>query len=215
MLVHAVSEDFHKLLQDGRLTSIAFLGELGGVVVVAIDTPLMLIIRVLGTKDRRADGAREMLNVVLAIQSCYVGASQRTAACKAEKIEPSEVVGFAERILIRRLVRYGKELGGHNLPTVLEDVSRKYQVYTNHGIAYMAREALPVTLLVPTRARLGCAVQYEQMVCVSQSSHKLARQMALALATHTLLTGSPSIRLGPILAAGLAEGILRRSRALL
>lgn len=74
MLVYTVPEDLYELLQDGCLASVALLRKLGGVVIVAINAPLVLVVGVLGTKYSRTHRAREMLNVVLAVQSCYVGA---------------------------------------------------------------------------------------------------------------------------------------------
>lgn len=95
MLIHAISEYLHKLLQNGRLASIALLCEFRGVVVVAVYTALMFVIRVLSTKHSRTDGARKMLNVVLAIQGCNVGAAESATTRETEKIEASKVIGFA------------------------------------------------------------------------------------------------------------------------
>lgn len=44
MLVDTVAEDFHELLQDGGLTSIALLRELGRVVVMAVHVALVLVV---------------------------------------------------------------------------------------------------------------------------------------------------------------------------
>jgi hypothetical protein len=46
VLVLAVSVDFDKLLEDGRLAAIAALGELCRVVVVAVDAPLVFVVAV-------------------------------------------------------------------------------------------------------------------------------------------------------------------------
>lgn len=82
MLVHTVTEDLHELLQDRGLASITLLSELGGVVIVAVDAALVFVIRVLSTKHSRTDGAREVFNVVLAIQRRDVGAAKCASARK-------------------------------------------------------------------------------------------------------------------------------------
>lgn len=51
MLILAVAIYLDKLLQDGGLTAIAALRELGGVVVVAVDLAIVLVIAVLGSED--------------------------------------------------------------------------------------------------------------------------------------------------------------------
>lgn len=55
MLVLPIAENFHKLLEDGRLAAIASLRKLSGVVVVAIDIAIMLVVAVLGAKDGRTE----------------------------------------------------------------------------------------------------------------------------------------------------------------
>lgn len=75
MLVLAVPENLHKLLQDRVLAAVASLCEFGGVMVVAVHVALVLVIAVLSPEDCRTDRAREVLNVVLAIKCGYVGSS--------------------------------------------------------------------------------------------------------------------------------------------
>lgn len=55
MLVLPIAENFHKLLEDSRLTAIASLRKLSGVVVVAVDVAIMLVVAVLGAKDGRTE----------------------------------------------------------------------------------------------------------------------------------------------------------------
>jgi hypothetical protein len=55
VLVLPIAENFHKLLEDGRLAAIASLRKLSGVVVVAIDIAIMLVVAVLGAKDGRTE----------------------------------------------------------------------------------------------------------------------------------------------------------------
>lgn len=50
MLVLPVAEDLDKLLKYCRVASIALLGELGGVVVMAVDLGIMLVVAVLGAE---------------------------------------------------------------------------------------------------------------------------------------------------------------------
>jgi hypothetical protein len=75
MLILAVSKDFDKLFENGGLTTIAPLGELCGIVIVTVDLRVMFVITVLSAKNRGADRASKVLDVVLAIQCCNVGAS--------------------------------------------------------------------------------------------------------------------------------------------
>lgn len=80
VLVLPVAEYLDKLLKYGRLASAASLGELGGVVVVAVDLALVLVVAVLGSKDRRAQRAREVLDVVFSFERRDVRPSERTSA---------------------------------------------------------------------------------------------------------------------------------------
>lgn len=86
MLVLAISEYLDKLLQDGSLAPCTSLRETRRIVVMAIHVALMLVVAILCSKDCWADGAGEMLNVVLAIQRGNIRASKGTAACEAQKI---------------------------------------------------------------------------------------------------------------------------------
>jgi hypothetical protein len=72
MLVLSISEDLDKLFQNRCLTAITPLSELGRVVVVTVDAPLVLVVAVRGAEHRRAYGAGEVLNVVFAIECCDV-----------------------------------------------------------------------------------------------------------------------------------------------
>ena len=67
MLILAIPKDFYKLLEDSRLTPIAPLSKLGGIVVMAIDLTIMLIVAILCPKNGRANGACEVIDMVLVI----------------------------------------------------------------------------------------------------------------------------------------------------
>lgn len=54
MLVLSISENLDKLLKNCRLTSVALLRELGGVVIVTVDLAVMFIVAVLCAKNSRA-----------------------------------------------------------------------------------------------------------------------------------------------------------------
>ena len=122
MLDATVAEDLDELLEDGGPTAIAFLSEPCAVVIVAVDRSFMFVVGVGGAEDGRADGAGEVFDVVLAVESGDVGAAKGAAASKAEEVEPSEVVGLAEWVLVRRLVRDGEEFRGDDLVAVLYGV---------------------------------------------------------------------------------------------
>lgn len=64
-----------------------------------------------------------MLDVVFAIQSGDVRATERALAGVAKKVESAEVVCLAQRVLIWWLIRNREELGGYNLVAVLNRVS--------------------------------------------------------------------------------------------
>lgn len=124
MLVDSIAEDLDELLQDGSLTSVAFLREFGRIMVVAVDVTFVLVVRILSAKDGRTDTAGEVLNVIFAVQSGNVRASKRAFARVTEQIEATEVVRFAQRVLVRRLIRDWEELGGYYLVAVLSFVSQ-------------------------------------------------------------------------------------------
>lgn len=125
MLVVTVAEDLDELLEDGGMTAIASLGELSRVVIVTIDIPFVLIIRVLGTKDGRTDGAGEMFDVVLAIQSGDVRATQGAAACVTKEIQASEIISLAQGVLSTSVFGVDREeFGCHDLAAVLPIIVR-------------------------------------------------------------------------------------------
>ncbi len=64
MLILAIAEDFHKLFEYSSLAPITLLRELRRIMVVTIDAALMLVVTIPRSKDCRADGACEMLDVV-------------------------------------------------------------------------------------------------------------------------------------------------------
>lgn len=68
MLVLTVAIDLDKLLQDGRVTATAFLGEMSRVVVMTIDLPLVFVVAVGGAKHGRTHGAGEVLDVILSLK---------------------------------------------------------------------------------------------------------------------------------------------------
>ena len=55
MLVLSVSEDLNKLLENGRVTSIAPLSELRGVVIMTVHLSVVLVIAVLSAEHGRTD----------------------------------------------------------------------------------------------------------------------------------------------------------------
>jgi hypothetical protein len=116
-----------------------------------------------------------MLNVVLALEGGDVRASECLAAFVAEQIQSTEVISLAQRILAWRFLGYGKELGGDNLAAVLYGVSSCSKALEHDGFgAYMTGKAL-------------------QMIGITQSPHKLARQ-----AQFTLTANLPIARLRPV-----------------
>jgi len=124
VLVLAVSEDFDELLEDRRLAAIAALGEPGGVVVVAVNLTIVLIVAVLGAKHGRAEGAGKVVNMVLPLQGGDIRPSQGAAALVAEEAKTPEVIRLAERVLAFSALVVGREeFGGDYLAAVLERVN--------------------------------------------------------------------------------------------
>jgi len=68
MLILTIPKYFHELFENCGLTSIAALGELSGIVEMAINLTIMLIVAVLCSKYCWAYGARKVIDVVLLIQ---------------------------------------------------------------------------------------------------------------------------------------------------
>lgn len=54
VLILAVAEDLDELLENGGMTSMTPLRKLGRVMEMTIDLALVLVVRILGTKHRRA-----------------------------------------------------------------------------------------------------------------------------------------------------------------
>lgn len=109
MLVLAIAEYLDKLLKYCRLASVALLCKLGGVVVVAIDLPIVLVVAVLGAKDSRTKRACEVVNVVFSFQRRDVGSSESATTLVAEQAESSKVICLAERVLALAIFVVGRE----------------------------------------------------------------------------------------------------------
>ena len=72
MLILTIPEDLDELFQNGSLAAVTLLGELGRVVVVAVDAAFVFIVRVLCAEDGRTNTASKMFDVVFPIQSSDV-----------------------------------------------------------------------------------------------------------------------------------------------
>ena len=86
MLILAIAENFDELLQDGRVTAVTPLSKLGGIMEMAVDLALMLVVGILRTKNGRTHGAGEMFNVIFAIQCCDIGPTQSTTTLMTQQI---------------------------------------------------------------------------------------------------------------------------------
>lgn len=121
MLVLSITEDLDKLLKNCRLTSITFLCKLGGVVVVAINLSIVLVIAILGAKDGSTKRACEVVNVIFPFQGRNVGSPEGATTLIAEQAESSKVVGLAKGVLAVAIFIVGREeLGRHNLTAILD-----------------------------------------------------------------------------------------------
>lgn len=121
VLVLSVPEDLNELLQYGGLAAVASLSELCRIVIVAVYLSFVFVVAILSSKNGRAHGTGEVLDMVLALQRRNVRASQCATTVETEKIETPEVVSLAEWVLaLAILVIDGKEFGGYDLSAVLE-----------------------------------------------------------------------------------------------
>lgn len=125
MLVLSVTKDLDKLLKYCRLTSVTFLCKLSGVVVVAIDLPIVLVVAVLGTKDSRTKRAREMVNVIFPFQGRDVGSPEGATTLVAEQAESSKVISLAKGVLALAIFVVGwEELRRDDLTAILNNTVR-------------------------------------------------------------------------------------------
>ena len=120
MLIYSIPEDLDELFQNGGLAPIALLRKLCRIVEVAIDIAFVFVVGVLCAEDGGTDAAGEVLDVVFAVERGDVGAPERAAAGVAEEIETPEVVGFAQWVLVGRMVGDGEELGSYYFVAVLQ-----------------------------------------------------------------------------------------------
>jgi hypothetical protein len=110
VLILAVSIDLDKLLEDSRPAASALGGVTERVVIMTIDPAIMFIVRVLGSKDGRADRAGKMFDVVLVLQGGDVASPESFTAGMANHVQSAKVVAFAERVLSAIGLGYGKKL---------------------------------------------------------------------------------------------------------
>ena len=74
VLVLPISKYFDELLENSRLAAATSLSKLGGIMVMAVNLPVVLVVAILRPKDCWAEGASEVVNVVFAIERRDVGA---------------------------------------------------------------------------------------------------------------------------------------------
>lgn len=61
---------------------------------MAVHLPIVLVVAVLGAKDRGAERAGEVVDVVLSVESRDVRSAQRRSALVAEQAKAAEIVGL-------------------------------------------------------------------------------------------------------------------------
>ena len=134
-----VSVDLDELFQDSGAAP----GTLGRkprrVVVMAIDIPVVFVVRVMRPKQGGAYRASEVFHVILLVwkrsgsnrSSMEVWISYgRTAGSNitspqchttfsADEVQTSEVIPLAQWVLLRILAFDGEKLGGYHIPTIL------------------------------------------------------------------------------------------------
>jgi hypothetical protein len=90
---------------------------------MAVHTAFVLVVTVGSPEYGGTDRTREMLDMVLSVQSRDIRAAESLATVKTQQVQSFEVVGLAEGVLARRLVRNREELGGDDFAAVLGLVS--------------------------------------------------------------------------------------------
>lgn len=168
MLVLTIAEDLNELLEDGRVAAMAPLGKLSRVMEVTVDFALVLIIRILSTEYCRTYRAREVFDVIFAVQRRNVGATKSATTLVAEQIQSSKVIGLAKRILATAIRRINREkLGRDNITTIL------YRTWSVHE--------RPLILIQPHAKRpTYLTLETFQVKSPTQSSNKLAGQWLIA-----------------------------------
>jgi len=72
MLILSIPKYLDELLENGGLTAVASLGELGRVVVMTVNSAVVFVVTILSTKHGWTYGTGEMLNVIFSVQGCDV-----------------------------------------------------------------------------------------------------------------------------------------------
>jgi hypothetical protein len=185
VLVLAISEYFDKLFEDGGLTAAATLSKLCGVVVMAINLAVVLIVAILGSKHCWAQGAGEVVDMIFPVERRDVGPAKSSAAFVAQQSQPAKVICLAEWVLpFSIIVVGGEELGGNDLTAVL---IKKKVVNTRRESHNTA-----VPALGGGRRTTYAALEAVQVKGPVQCTHKLACQgLAALLAYAHLAAGRP------------------------
>jgi hypothetical protein len=79
MFILAVAINLNKLLENRGPASCTLDSIVDRVVIVAVHLSIVLIVRILGSKDSWADGTREVFNMILVVQSRDVASAQSLA----------------------------------------------------------------------------------------------------------------------------------------
>lgn len=75
VFILAVAVDLDKLLEDRGPASCTLDSVVDRVMIVAVDLPIVFIVRILGSKDGCADGASKVFDVILVVQSSDVASA--------------------------------------------------------------------------------------------------------------------------------------------
>lgn len=195
VLVLAVSEDLHKLLENRSLTAVASLRELSRVMIVAVNMAVVLVVAVLGAEYGRTQRAGEMVDVVLAVECSDVGAAQSPSTLEAEEAKPAEVVRLAKRVLsLAVIVVDRKELGGYNLAAVLWSIMVRGAKGRKGSVSTRTRHLKQSRWKVPSSARTNWPVSgsphFLQILCWPLAERP---PLPLDLLRSRLCLGSPSL----------------------
>lgn len=110
VLILTITKNLDKLLENGCLTSVAPLREFGRIMVMTVNVTVVLVVAVLRSKDRWTYRASKVLNVIFSIQCSDVRTTERASASMTKKIQASEVICFAQGVLVWGMFGNGKEL---------------------------------------------------------------------------------------------------------
>jgi hypothetical protein len=98
MLCRTIPRDFDELFENRAFTPMTSNGELRAIVEMTVYIPLVFIVGILGSKHGVAKRTSKVFDMVLFIEGSDVRSAERRSTGRAEEIDATKVVCFAERV---------------------------------------------------------------------------------------------------------------------